>query len=212
VPTVHQIVAYAIIVTVVVLIPGPSALFVVTRAVSFGRTMALVSVVGNALGLSVQVALVAISLGALSSVSGVILRGLGLVGGLVLVFLGVTAVRQRQTLAEVVVHGQLRGAPRRMFTEAILVGSTNPKSFAFLVASLSAFRVPYGGDPSLRLLVLGACFPLVALVADSGWALLGGAGAKWLSAVPRRLALIGGVGGVLMVCVGMLVLVQAVLR
>lgn len=208
-PALHQVIDYVIIVMVVVLIPGPSVLFVVTRAVTYGRRIALQSVIGNALGLCVQVAVVAIGLGAFIAASTVVPRILGLVGGCLLVYLGVMAVRHRRVRSEAIVRGDRPPSPRRRFGEAVIVGATNPKSLAFLVASLPVFVDHHRGDLSTQLLVLGACFPLVAVICDSAWALLGGAGATWLARDPRRLSLLGGIGGCAMVCVGAIVAVQA---
>ena len=67
-PTEH-LVAFALTTLVLVLIPGPSVLFTVGRALSVGRRAALLTVVGNSAGLYVQVIAVALGLGALVALS-----------------------------------------------------------------------------------------------------------------------------------------------
>jgi threonine/homoserine/homoserine lactone efflux protein len=54
VPAVH-VLAFAAVVTVVIAIPGPSVLFTISRALTVGRRSALLTVVGNELGLCVQI-------------------------------------------------------------------------------------------------------------------------------------------------------------
>ncbi len=56
--------AFVAVVTVLVAIPGPSVLFTISRALTVGRRAALLTVIGNELGLCVQVAAVAFGVGA----------------------------------------------------------------------------------------------------------------------------------------------------
>jgi threonine/homoserine/homoserine lactone efflux protein len=54
----------------------------------------------------------------------------------------------------------------------------------------------------LQILVLGSLFPLIAIVLDSTWAMAEGTASLWLSRSPRRLAAIGGTGGLIMIGLG----------
>ena len=63
-PPVAALVAFATLSIILVPIPGPSVMFVISRALSLGRRAALLTVVGNAGGLYLQVLLVAVGLGA----------------------------------------------------------------------------------------------------------------------------------------------------
>ena len=82
------------------------------------------------------------------------------------------------------------------------MGVTNPKTIAFMVALLPQFAVPAAGHLPAQLLVLGMLFPLIALVLDSVWALAAGTVSQWLSSSPRRLAAVGGAGGLAMIGIG----------
>ena len=73
---------------VVIVVPGPSVLFVVSRALASGRRVAVWSIVGNALGEYVQVVAVAFGIGALAERSVAAFTSLKLVGGAYLVYLG----------------------------------------------------------------------------------------------------------------------------
>jgi threonine/homoserine/homoserine lactone efflux protein len=52
------------------------------------------------------------------------------------------------------------------------------------------------------MLVIGALFPAIALVLDSTWALLASTARTWFARKPRRLEMIGGTGGLMMIGLG----------
>src|SRR5690606_8430432 len=101
----ESLVAFLPVAALVVAVPGPSVLFTVGRALAHGRRSALLTVLGNGVGLAVQVAMVAVGLAALVAATSWGLSGLRVVGGAYLVWLGVAAVRaarrDRLTVAEV---------------------------------------------------------------------------------------------------------------
>src|SRR6187455_1792619 len=80
---------------VLIVIPGPSVLFVIGRSLALGRLGGLLSVVGNALGMVPLVAAVALGVGALVAQSVVIFTIIKFVGAAYLVYLGVQAIRHR---------------------------------------------------------------------------------------------------------------------
>ena len=191
-------VAFALIV-----VPGPSVLFVISRGVALGRRAAVTTVVGNAAGVYVQVVAVALGIGALVERSVVVFRALSLAGAAYLVVLGIRAVRARHGLAAVL---ELPAAPRttrRMLREGFVVGLANPKVIVFFAAVLPQFADPSRGHVPLQLLVLGAVFEAIALVSDSAWGVAAGTARAWLARSPRRLAALGGTGGLVMITLGL---------
>jgi threonine/homoserine/homoserine lactone efflux protein len=80
----------------------------------------------------------------------------------------------------------------------------NPKTIVFFVVGLPEFTTTAPGHLPVpaQMLILGALFPVIALVLDSGWAAVAGTARQWLVASPRRLALIGGTGGLVMIGLG----------
>ena len=52
------------------------------------------------------------------------------------------------------------------------------------------------------MLLLGAVFMVIAVLCDSTWALAAGTVRAWLAASPRRLELVGGAGGLVMIGIG----------
>src|SRR6201985_3946774 len=99
-PTRH-LVEFLLTVHVLILIPGPSVLVVVSRGGSLGRRGALATVVGNASGFALQLLLVSIGVGSIVARSDAVFTTLKLIGAAYLVFLGVRSIRERKALSEV---------------------------------------------------------------------------------------------------------------
>lgn len=201
-PPTEHLLAFLLIATVLIVVPGPSVLFVVTRSLTLGSRAGLATVAGNATGVYVQVVAVAFGIGALVQESIHVFTAIKLVGAAYLAYLGVQAFRHRRSLAAALNAPVERKRLRRIFADAFLVGICNPKVVVFFMAILPQFVDRSAGAVSLQLLALGAIFCLIALVCDSIWALAAGAARSWLVASPRRLEAIGGTGGVVMVGLG----------
>lgn len=186
----------------IIVIPGPSVLFVIGRALALGRVGGLLSVLGNALGMLPLVAAVALGVGAVVASSVVIFTGIKVIGGLYLIYLGVQAIRHRVDRAPVGVLGSSRLSAWRVLAEGFVVGVTNPKTIAFFVAVLPQFVSLQSGWVPLQLAVLGTVFVLIALLSDSVWALAAGSARDWFGRSPRRSERLTGAGGLLMIGLG----------
>jgi threonine/homoserine/homoserine lactone efflux protein len=92
---------------------------------------------------------------------------------------------------------------RRAVRDGFVVGVTNPKTIVVLVAVMPGFADPAAGHLPVQLLVLGALLPLWGLVLDSVWAAAAGTARAWLARSPRRMQVIGGAGGLVMIGLGM---------
>jgi threonine/homoserine/homoserine lactone efflux protein len=200
-PTEHLL-AFVLIAAVLILVPGPSVLFVVTRSLTLGARAGLTTVAGNATGVYAQVVAVAFGIGALVQESIHVFTAIKLVGAAYLVYLGVQTFRRRRSLVATLYAPVQRKLARRIFADAFVVGVFNAKVIVFFVAILPQFVDRSAGAVPLQLLLLGAIFCLLALVCDSIWALTAGAARAWLVGSPRRLEAIGGTGGVVMVGLG----------
>jgi len=178
--------AFAGIAFLVILFPGPSVLFIVSRSLSLGRIPALITVLGNALGQYVQVTAVAFGIGAIVAASTVAFVAIKLTGAAYLVYLGIQTIR-RARRTEVVPASTGAGARRkRVLWQGIVVGITNPKTMVFFAAVLPQFVVVKLGHVPLQLLVLGIVWVAIALVSDSAWALAASAARTALLTSQRR--------------------------
>jgi len=195
--------AFTLLCVVIIAVPGPSVLFTVGRALTVGRREALLTVAGNAVGAYLQVVAVAVGIGAIVQESILVLTVIKFVGAAYLVFLGVQAIRHRRKVTEALSAGIPTVLPsRRALRDGFVVGVTNPKVIVFLVVALPQFTDPAAGSVPLQMLVLGALFPAIALVMDSVWALLASTARAWFSRSPRRLEMVGGTGGLMMIGLG----------
>ena len=197
-----RLLAFAAVAFLVIVIPGPSVLFIVGRALAHGRRTALASVIGNELGELTLVLLVAVGVGTLVERSAVIFTVVKLAGAAYLVFLGVRALLQHRAheVAEQLAASRRHGL--RAVADGYLVGVANPKAVIFLAAILPQFASRAVGHVPLQMLVLGLVYIVIATVSDSAWTLVASTAREWFGRSPRRLRLIGGTGGLAMIGLG----------
>ncbi|MEU6642995.1 LysE family translocator [Saccharomonospora sp. NPDC046836] len=202
--TPSQLAAFAALTFLMVVVPGPSVLFTISRALTAGRRDALLTVAGNAVGVYAQVVAVAFGLGTLVERSAIAFTVIKLAGAGYLVFLGVQAWRHRRSLAEVLGTQvrAARGRTLRVLRDGFVVGFANPKSIVFLAAVLPQFVNHSAGSVPVQILLLGILLPATALLSDSVWALVAGTARDWFARSPRRLELVGGAGGLTMIGLG----------
>lgn len=201
VPSPQTLLTFALAGIVLVVVPGPSVLFIVGRALAHGRRAALTSVAGNTTGAVLVALVVALGFGAVAVRSVEVFTALKLLGAAYLCYLGVQTFRHRGDLTAAV-GAPDGGADRRLYWQGVLVGVTNPKLLVFFAAVLPQFVDAGAGNPTGQMLVLGLLFALIAAVLDSAWGLAAGAARRWLATSPARLRRIGGTGGVLIVGMG----------
>ncbi|WP_420035177.1 LysE family translocator [Streptomyces sp. cg28] len=204
-----RLLAFAAMSLLLIVIPGPSVLFVVGRALSQGRRAALTTVAGNTAGSYVLVAAVALGVGAVVERSIAVFTVLKLAGAAYLVYLGVQAIRQRRSLQTVFAATDGQPAKNsRTFWEGFAVGVANPKTIVFFAAVLPQFVDREAGHTALQMLLLGLVFNVIAVTSDSIWGLVAATARDWFARSPRRLAAVGGIGGLAMVGLGVTVAVQ----
>jgi threonine/homoserine/homoserine lactone efflux protein len=194
--------AFAVTAFALIVVPGPSVLFVISRGVALGGRAAVATVIGNAAGAYSQVVVVALGLGAIIESSAEVFTAVKLVGAAYVVFLGVQAIRHRRTLASVLDAASAPRGTRPILREGYVVGITNPKAAVFMAAALPQFTDPARGHVPIQLLLLGLVFVGIALVSDSIWGLAAGYTRGWLGRSPQRLEALGGLGGLVMIGLG----------
>ena len=202
-PPLSNVLAFAVTVVVIVAVPGPSVLFAISRALTVGRRATLVTVAGNAAGVALQVVAVAFGMGAVVQASAVAYRAITYAGAAYLCYLGVQAIRHRRSMAAALAARVVAISPWRAARDGFVGGVTNPKTIVILVTVMPAFTAPAAGPLWSQMLLLGALFPVTALVLDSVWAIVAGTARDWFARSPRRAAAVGGAGGVIMVGLGL---------
>lgn len=187
---------------VLVIMPGPTVLFVVGRSLALGRRGGLLSVLGNALGILPIIVAVSFGVGAIVSESVVIFTILKFAGAAYLIYLGVQAIRHRRATAIAVQAGTTHKSTLRLIGEGFVVGISNPKTIAFFVAVLPQFVAPEAGWVPGQMLLLGGIFVVLALLSDGAWAFAAGSARDWFARSPKRVERLGATGGVMMIGLG----------
>ncbi|HWF24792.1 MAG TPA: LysE family translocator [Solirubrobacteraceae bacterium] len=200
-PTDHFL-TFFLTVAVLIMIPGPSVLFVVGRGVALGRRAALLTVAGNSCGLAVQLIAVALGVGAIVARSDAVFTTLKLLGGLYLVFLGVRNIRDRKALGTLVSSQVEPQRLRRLVREGFIVGATNPKGVLIFTAILPQFIERSRGGVQVQLLLLGAIAVAMGLISDGVWAIAAGSARAWLGRSQGRLEQLSTAGGLTLIGLG----------
>ncbi|MFJ9209560.1 LysE family translocator [Streptomyces sp. NPDC102264] len=201
--------AFAAMSLLVIVIPGPSVLFVIGRALAHGRRTAMATVLGNVIGSYALVVAVALGIGALVERSVTIFLAVKLAGAAYLVFLGVQAFRHRKDMrasAMAAPAGPARGDLRTV-GDGFVVGITNPKGVVFFAAVLPQFVDHSAGHLPVQMLLLGLVPIAIGLVTDTLWGLGAAAARTWFARSERRLSAVGGAGGCAMIGLGVTVAV-----
>lgn len=206
-PSSSQWLAFVVASILFIQVPGPSLLFTIGRALTVGRREALLSVVGNGIGVTTQVLLVAVGLGAVVAASATAYTIVKVVGAAYVIWLGVQAVRRRAAAREAL-ERQVAARRGRALRIGFVVGVTNPKTILFFVAFLPQFTNTAAGHVGAQMALLGLAFGVMAVCSDSLWALLAARARTWFAREPKRLDTLGATGGVMMVGLGALLLAR----
>ncbi|MEQ6900514.1 LysE family translocator [Nocardioides sp. YIM 152588] len=199
-----QLLGFGLAALVVIVIPGPSVVFTVGRALAYGQRVAVATVAGNTLGLFVVMCLVSVGLGAVVARSQAVFTTIKLLGAAYLVWLGVQALRHRRALrVSAEADGPVLGWGTAV-RQGFVVGVSNPKGFLLFAALLPPFvdRAAEAAPVPAQMLALGLFAVLVGLVCDSAWALAAGRAREWFARSPGRSAGLGTVGGTSMIGLG----------
>lgn len=204
---------YIVAAMVIILAPGPSVLFIIARAIAWGRKVAVFTVAGNVTGSFVLSVFVALGLGPILQGSNVAYTIVQWGGGLYLMYLGFDAIKHRALHAAAMTK-QSERAPgiRKSIRDGFWVGALNPKAIVFYAAVLPQFIDRDRGSVSAQLIFLGAIFSALAFISDGSWGLLAGTARTWLATNPKRLEKLRLTGGSIMIILGIAVLVLAIVR
>ena len=177
---------------VLLVIPGPTILTVISYSVSHGRRANLPLVAAVALGDSTALVVSLLGLGTLLAASAFWFNAVKWVGGLYLIYLGIRLLRAGASAAEIAAPA----APAsrwRLFANTYLVTALNPKGIVFFVAFLPQFISP-GAEVSRQVWVLALTFVTMAALNATLYAVFAGSARRLLSSprAQRRFHLAGG--------------------
>ena len=206
-----QLTAFFVASIVIIMVPGPSVLFTLARGVAWGRSVAVLTVLGNSIGTLILSAIVALGLGPLISHSQAFSIVLQLAGGGYLLWLGYHALTHRHEHAQAMTQREAtRPQALQIVRQGFTVGSLNPKSLVFFAAVFPHFVDRTKGNVTIQLLLFGVIFSIMAFFSDGTWGFIAGTAREWLSGSSTRLVMLRTIGGCVMVTLGLLIIVSAV--
>jgi threonine/homoserine/homoserine lactone efflux protein len=159
-------------------VPGPSVIYIVTRGIHQGRAAAIVSVVGVTTATLVHTVLAAAGLSAILASSAVAFAIVKYAGSAYLVFLALRTWLDRS--AERLDLPRPAADLRRVYLEGFLVNLLNPKTALFILALLPQFVDPARGAAGVQILLLGGILASLGLVSDGTYAVASGSIGSWL--------------------------------
>ena len=161
------------------LLPGPTVLYIVTRSLEQGRVAGFASTLGTGLANIVHVTCAALGLSVLLMQSALAFNFIKYLGAAYLIYLGVrTLMRKAQTIdiqnIQLMKHSQI-------FTQGFIVNLLNPKTALFFLSFLPQFVNPARGSVVLQIIILGLIFTSLAIVSDTLLVLIAGTARHFLT-------------------------------
>jgi threonine/homoserine/homoserine lactone efflux protein len=153
-------------------IPGPAIMYIVSRSIGQGRAAGLVSAGGIATGTLFHVAAATVGLSALLASSALAFQFVKYLGAAYLIYLGIRVLRSGDAQMLEAAQGEQR--LMRVFSQGVLVNLLNPKTALFFLAFLPQFVDTTRGHATLQIFELGVLFALMGWCSDSIWALAAG--------------------------------------
>jgi threonine/homoserine/homoserine lactone efflux protein len=167
---------------VLLLIPGPSVMYVVARGVDGGRRSVILSSVGLALGDFLQVCATAFGLSALLASSPAVMNGVRLAGAAYLILLGLATVLGTRGSKNSPSRGiGVRSSSGGLIGQGLL--ALNPKTALFFLALFPQFVVPSAGPSGLQMMLFGSAFVIFGFITNAIYGCLGG---PFVGALVRR--------------------------
>lgn len=164
--------AYAIAATIIVVIPGPTILLVITQSLAHGKPATIPLVLGVMLGDSVAVIVSLFGLGAILAASAEWFSIVKWIGAAYLIYLGISLWRTSAKTIEI--SNDVTGkTSRKLFTHAFVVTTFNPKGIIFFVAFLPQFVNP-AFDPLPQFVILATTFVVIGTLNAALYAIFSG--------------------------------------
>ena len=206
-PSAANILGFTLLAIVIIVVPGPGVLFAVGRALVLGTRPALLSVLGNALGVGIQIVVVALGLGVLIQSSPTAFFIIQVLGAVMIGYLGVRAILDRGKGLED--SSDKPHSRKTIVRQSVVVGLTNAKTLVFFLAALPSFVSVADGNPIIQMLILGAIFSVIGIASDSVYAIAAGKARDWLATSAKRLSTFRGLGGLALTMLGIYMLYEA---
>lgn len=157
---------------ILLVVPGPAVMYVLSRSIRQGRTAGLCSAAGITVGTLFHIAAATLGLSALLVSSALAFQVVKYLGAAYLVYLGIRTLRSGDL--EFLNGTGSDTRLTRVFGQGVLVNLLNPKTALFFLAFLPQFVDPSRGHATLQIFQLGVLFALMGWFSDSLYAMAAG--------------------------------------
>ena len=202
----EQTLLYLPAVAVIIAIPGPDMLLSLSRGLTQGRLAGVAHALGVGLGIMAHSLLAALGVSALLTASETAFWAMKLIGGVYLIYLGILSWRNATATARI---ASQRAPWMTLFWRGFLSNVLNPKVALFVLAFVPQFvRSGYVGasSPFVQMLLLGAIFSVLTIIAYSALGVAAGGVSRWLAAHPSYLRTVNRTSAGLFIASGAVVL------
>ena len=192
--------AFALAAGIILIVPGPTIILVISQAMAHGRRSVLPLAAGVTLGDFTAMTLSLLGLGAIMAASAALFSALKWVGALYLLYLGIKLWRLKPQKGGLGASAPI-ASKRSLLKSAFIVTALNPKSIAFFIAFLPQFITPQS-QALPQFLILGTTFLLLAFINAALYALFAGQFREMMRN-ERALTFFNRCGGGALVCAGL---------
>lgn len=180
--TVDNLIAYAIAIAVISIIPGPSVFMVIGQALSRGTRAAMACIAGDVAGGIVVITASYLGLGLMLASSSLAFMAVKWAGVAYMVYLGVAQILSARNLKEIKATPSSRGSLGAGF----LTGVLNPKAIMFYMAFLAQFIEPNAPQLPQFLILMTTSVVVIALILGAYAFLASYVGARLQSIKARK--------------------------
>jgi threonine/homoserine/homoserine lactone efflux protein len=164
---------FVVATTLILVIPGPTIILVISQSVTHGRKSVIPLVTGVLLGDFTAMTFSLLGLGTLLSASATLFTLFKWAGALYLIYLGIQMLRSAPGSIHSSGSTQMNASAAALFKRSYIVTALNPKSIAFFVAFLPQFIAP--AKPLFaQLALLGSTFLILATINAALYAFFAG--------------------------------------
>ena len=202
IPSAGSIGLFVVAALVLLVVPGPSVLYIVARSMAQGRTAGFVSDLGIHSATLVHVAAASLGLSALLASSAIAFSIVKYAGAAYLIWIGLRKIFSREDNPDIDVALKPR-SHARLFREGFVVNLLNPKTALFFLAFLPQFVEVGRGHVASQVVFLGLLFTALGLISDGCYALAASAAGNWLKGSRRYLNTERYVSGILFIGLGL---------
>lgn len=155
---------------ILLIIPGPAVIYIITRSIAQGRAAGVVSALGISAGTFIHVAAAALGLSAILVTSTIAFTIVKYLGAFYLIYLGLRELFRKSEFREESFEKNI--SLKKIFMEGVLVNLLNPKTALFMFAFLPQFVKVSNGPVALQILIFGFILIFLGLCSDTVYALL----------------------------------------